>query len=258
MKVICVQPDIVWEDKEANFSKIRSLLQEESIPKDSLIILPEMFSTGFSMNVKEICEDESRPVENFLHEMAIQHNSYVLGGLVTQSSDRLGRNETVVVNSAGNEIARYCKLHPFSYTGENQHYCSGTDIVTFKWLHLTVAPFICYDLRFPEIFRHAVQKGAELFVVIANWPKAREQHWITLLTARAIENQAYVIGVNRCGNDPKLAYSGRSMVIDPHGSILIDGGNLEGAFSIELDPDLVQAWRKEFPVLNDIRMEYRH
>src|SRR5690606_28262256 len=107
-------------------------------------------------------------------------------------------------------------------------------IICFSWQGFTVAPFICYDLRFPEIFRHAVQRGANLIPVIACFPQARELHWMALLRARAIENQLYIAGVNRCGSDPKLAYSGRSMIIDPKGEILADAGNGESVIGAEV------------------------
>jgi omega-amidase len=116
-----------------------------------------------------------------------------------------------------------------------------------------VSPFVCYDLRFPEIFRNAIKKGAQVLTVIANWPEPREAHWLALLKARAIENQAFVIGVNRCGRDPKLAYSGRGQVIDPRGNVLADGGNAEGVFGAELDLASLAAYRKDFPALQDMR-----
>ena len=115
-----------------------------------------------------------------------------------------------------------------------------------------VAPFVCYDLRFPEIFRAAaLRHGASLFVVIALWPVMRQQHWLTLLQARAIENQASVIGVNRVGTDPKFFYSGRSAVVDPHGVIIADAGEREQVLTAALDPEVAASWRRDFPALAD-------
>ena len=115
-----------------------------------------------------------------------------------------------------------------------------------------MAPFVCYDLRFPEIFRSAVRRGAQVFVVIANWSVKREQHWVTLLQARAIENQACVVGVNRCGTDPKYAYSGHSMIIDAHGTVLAEVGNKETIISADIDLAALELWRKDFPALVDM------
>jgi predicted amidohydrolase len=117
---------------------------------------------------------------------------------------------------------------------------------------MKAAPFICYDLRFPEVFRAAARRGAEIFLVIANWPDRREQHWVTLLQARAIENLAYVVGVNRSGRDPEHVYPGRSMIIDPHGKILADAGGGEAVISAEIDPAEVRNWRRDFPALADM------
>lgn len=257
MKSICVQLDIVWENKQANFDRVRALLEEAKVEPGSLIVLPEMFATGFSMDVQNICEDESAETETFLAAVAKQYRSYILGGLVRQAPDGLGRNEAVVFDPSGHEHARYCKLHPFSYAGETNHYASGECLVTFEWHDFTVAPFICYDLRFPEVFRHAAERKADLFTVIACWPQPREVHWVVLLKARAIENQAYVVAVNRCGKDPTLAYSGRSMIVDPRGNVMADAGTSEGTICAELDHQLLENYRSDFPALADIRPEYR-
>ena len=189
MKIIGVQHDIVWENKPANFDKVLSLLGDIEITPGSLIVLPEMFSTGFSMNVEKIRESRSHETETFLCETAKRFASHVLGGLVTQTPDGRGRNEAVVADPSGKAIARYGKLHPFTFAGETKHYEPGDRLVTFPWGEFTVAPLICYDLRFPEVFRHAILRGADLLVVIACWPQSREAHWTTLLSARAIENQ---------------------------------------------------------------------
>ena len=111
---------------------------------------------------------------------------------------------------------------------------------------------ICYDLRFPELFRRVTAKGAELIVVVANWPSVRLDHWLTLLKARAIENLAYVVGVNRCGSDPNHQYPGRSVVIDPWGESVADAGSEEGLIDVTIDHDRLRKWREEFPVLKDL------
>ena len=142
-------------------------------------------------------------------------------------ADGRGRNEAVVFNPEGKLICRYAKIHPFSFGGESKHYAPGTEIVSFQWHDFVAAPFICYDLRFPEVFRIATRRGAHLIAVIANWPAKRVSHWVALLQALAIENQAYVVGVNRVGNDPKLGYPGRSLIVDPQGEIVAEGSDRE-------------------------------
>ena len=253
MKIYCCQLDITWEDKAANHAKALALLETAMPEAGSLVLWPEMFATGFSMNVGGIAEDVERATEMFLAAVAAKYNIYTLGGVVTTGADGRGRNEAVVLDPQGQQIARYCKLYPFSYGGETKHYAPGEAATSFQWQGFTVAPFICYDLRFPEVFRRAVREGAQLYTVIANWPQAREAHWITLLQARAIENQAYVAGINRCGHDPKLAYGGRSLIIDPRGQIIADAGGAETVISAEVDLEALLAYRREFPALEDMR-----
>ena len=180
----------------------------------------------------------------------------ILGGLVTTGTDGLGRNEAVLFGADGKEKERYTKLHPFSFGRETAYYGRGFEITLFDWKGIKVAPFICYDLRFPEVFRRAVRLGAELFCVLANWPQAREDHWKTLLKARAIENQAYVLGVNRCGQDPTTAYSGHSLLFGPSGEALGDGGMAERLIFAEIDLPILQAYRREFPALADRHPDY--
>ena len=256
MKLIGVQLDTVWEDKAATFDHVRRLLEASKPEPGSLVVLPEMFSTGFSMNVAGIQEGSKRAAEQFMESLAREFSTYVLGGVVNLGPDGRGRNQALGYSPQGREIVRYDKMQPFSLGGESKHYTAGDSIERFDWQGMSVAPFVCYDLRFPELFRLAVMKDekgppAQLFAVIANWPYPRESHWTTLLAARAIENQAYVIGVNRCGADPRYTYFGRSMIIDPHGKILVDAENTEKLIVAEVDVADVEGWRRDFPALAD-------
>lgn len=255
-RIICGQMDPLWEDKRANFEKVRALLDASECQAGSMLVLPELFSTGFSMNVAAIQEGKESEVENFLAAIAKEKSLFAIGGVVNQGEEGRGRNEAVVFDPSGQSVARYCKIHPFTFGGESKYYEPGSEIVTFKWGEFIVAPFVCYDLRFPEVFRVAAQKGATLFVVIANWPSRRVNHWITLLQARAVENQAYVVGVNRCGKDPKLDYPGRTLIVDPKGEIIVDAGDAEKFIWVDLDPNAVNSWRAEFPALQDIHSEF--
>jgi len=236
MRVHAVQFDIIWENPPANHVTVRSLTSD--VPAGGLIILPEMFATGFSFDPQRTAGSP-----NFIHALARERQCYVLAGLV--SADGL-RNEAVACDPSGREITRYCKLHPFRPGGEP--YRPGSEPVTFPCGEFTVAPFICYDLRFPEVFRAV---AATLFVVIANWPAQREDHWLTLLKARAIENQAYVVGVNRIGRDPKNEYAGRSQMIGPRGDIIADAGNEARVLTGEIGLEPLLTYRCEFPVLRD-------
>jgi omega-amidase len=256
MRVIACQLDIAWEDAAANHAKVRAMLEQANLRGSELIVLPEMFASGFSMNVPAI-SDTNGNTARFLSELAKRFSVTLIAGIVRTGDSGRGRNEALVIGPNGRELAHYCKLHPFSMGGETTHYEAGASVVTFPLAGFTVAPFVCYDLRFPEIFRSAAHQGASLMAVIANWPSKRVEHWVTLLRARAIENQAYVVGVNRCGADPHDFYSGRSLIIDPHGNVLADAGGHECSIEAEIDSEAVGRWRRDFPALRDSREDFR-
>lgn len=256
MKTYAVQLDIAWERKSPNHQRVRALLEAARPDEGSLVVLPEMFATGFSMNVDAIDDGEKGETRDFLADLAARFRVHLVAGIVTRNPDGSGNNLSLLLDPTGTETARYSKIHPFSMAGEKDHYQAGNSVVVTECCGFKLAPFICYDLRFPEIFRSAAARGANLFTLIANWPVARVDHWITLLRARAIENQAYVVGVNRAGSDPMLVYPGRSLIVDPKGAILADAGDLEHVISAEADPQIVEEYRKSFPILADIRPEY--
>ena len=256
MQVIGCQLDIAWENKTANFAQVRRQVRRVAVERPALIVLPEMFATGFSMDVEKIAEGESGSTGQFLSEIASETGSYIVGGLVGRNARGQGLNQASLVGPKGQEITRYTKLHPFTYGGETRSYVAGTELTIVDVEEFRVAVFICYDLRFPEIFREAVRRGANVFVVIANWPQERDAHWQTLLEARAIENEAYVVGVNRTGSDPRLNYAGRSLIIDPRGQRLADAGNHSGPIAAKLDLPRLLEYRRTFPALDDMRAEF--
>jgi len=239
--VACAQLDVAWEDRPANHAKAAALLDATPPPGGSLLVLPEMFPVGFTMNVNAAAEPDARPTQAVYRQWAAAHDVTVVGGQVTRGQDGRGRNEAVAVGPGGDLLARYVKLHPFSFAGETEHYTAGDQIVTFAWHDWT------------EALRAAVRRGADLFVVIANWPAPRVEHWTTLLRARAIENQAVVVGVNRVGRDPNVTYPGRSMVIGPDGRTIAEAGDDETLLLAEIDHDALQSCRADFPVLRDMR-----
>jgi omega-amidase len=255
MQIVGVQLDIAWEDPPANHAKVEAMLAGANLQPGAMVVLPEMFTTGFTMNLSPVtmCAVES---QEFLCELAKRLQVTILAGLAMPPVYRLGRNRALAFSPEGKIIASYTKLHPFSLGGEHKSFEPGTELVTFPWQGFTVAPFVCYDLRFPEIFRHAARRGANLTLVIANWPIARAEHWLTLLRARAIENQAYVVGVNRVGRDPNTLYGGRSIVVDPMGVVRADAGAEESVLIVDIDLDFVQQTRERLPFLQDLRDDF--
>lgn len=252
MHVFACQFDLAWENKPANFAKVREMLAGHTIPAGSLIALPEMFATGYSMNTARIAEAAQGETFQFLAALAAERRSFVVGGVCTRTGGPKARNEALVIDPTGNEIGRYAKRQPFTLGGEPEHYEAGTQSVVVTCSEFRVAPLICYDLRFPELFRSAVVAGAQVYVVIASWPQSRAAHWTTLLRARAIENQAFVIGVNRSGSDPLLAYRGESLIVDPQGNSLAEAGPGETLLTAALDLKSLENYRRKFPALADM------
>lgn len=257
MQIVAVQSDIVWEDAAANHRRVRGLLESAKPERGAVVVLPEMFASGFSMDVAKTTDAGGKSAA-FVAAMAKELGVYVVAGVVNpHERDRACHcNESVIVGPDGKDVARYQKIHPFTPGGESDHYRAGEMVIVVDISGWKVCPFVCYDLRFPEVFRIGVSKGAELFVVIANWPAARVHHWVTLLQARAIENQAYVVGVNRAGKDPKFEYPGRSLVVDPTGKVVGDAGEREGVIQARLDRELLERTRATLPFLKDMKPRF--
>lgn len=251
IRLYAVQLDIAWEDKAANFAKVTRLLEAAQPRPGSIIVLPEMFATGFSKHLSRTLDSEAGETEAFLRHLAAQHQCCVIGGLVTAGAPGKGRNEALAIAPNGSELARYVKMQPFTGGDEHLVHEPGSRVVTFAWQGFTIAPLVCYDLRFPELAREATSQGADLLIYIASWPIKRVHHWVTLLQARAIENLAWTVGVNRCGMDPDFTYPGRTLVVDPHGIITADAADREGVLEAVLDVGVAAQWRIQFPALKD-------
>ncbi|HMO64132.1 MAG TPA: nitrilase-related carbon-nitrogen hydrolase [Verrucomicrobiota bacterium] len=251
--VVLVQHDLAWETPAANFSRVAALLAAAPPPPGALVVLPEMFATGFTMRAEALAEPEDGPTEAFLASLARRFGVTVLAGRPGRTPAGC-QNLAIALGPGGAVLARYAKLQPFTPGGEAAEYAPGRGPAVFPWAGLTVAPFICYDLRFPEHFREAARRWRpELFVVIASWPAARIAHWDALLAARAIENQAFVVGVNRTGADPQFAYPGHSRVLGPDGRMLAEAGEGEAVVSAALDVAALRGYRQKLPVLDDLR-----
>lgn len=251
MKVHLVQLDSVWENPPANFAAVDRLLAARPPEAGALVVLPEMFATGFSLNKAATGSAQTSEIEEYVRALARRHAVGVLAGVTHPGKEGQVRNEAVVYSPQGEVLARYLKQRPFSGAGEDLAHERGTETVLFSWEGAQIALFVCYDLRFPELFRTATRAGAQVLMVIAAWPVTRIDHWLTLLRARAIENQAWVVGVNRTGNEPKFQYCGRSVIVDPQGLLVADAGEAEGALPFTFDAGAASAWREAFPAVRD-------
>lgn len=252
MKVAAVQHDIAWEDREATLARLVPMLDTAQAAGARLIVLSEMFAVGFSMAAERIAEPPDGPTVTWLCEQAARRDLYVCGSVPTRSTAARPTNQFVLAGPDG-VIVRYDKLHPFSYAGEDEHYAAGDQTVTVELDGVRITPFVCYDLRFANVFWSAAD-ATDLYVVVANWPAARRRHWSALLTARAIENQAYVIGVNRVGlAGDGLEHAGDSCIIDPMGELLATAAGIETVITADVDAEVVATVRKQLPFLPDRR-----
>jgi len=255
MELLGLQTDIIWHDPVANLAAISGMLETARPAPGALVVLPETCASGFSRDVPAATAGATE-MEAGLAGLAKKYGIALMAGLAVQTGGGCGANESVTFGPDGTVLCRYRKLQPFTGGGEEMAYPAGDKVVTFAWGGFTVAPFICYDLRFPEVFRTAVSRGADLIAIMASWPNRRHHHWTTLLKARAIENQAALIGVNRAGSDPEFVYDGGSLILGPQAEVFADAGSTAGFIRAEITPDLVREWRANFPALRDRRSDY--
>ncbi len=252
MKVAGVQHDVVWEDRAATLARLEPQLGAAAGLGARLVVLTEMFPVGFSMEPERMAEPEDGPSTEFLRSLAAALGVWLAGSIPIHPAGGGRPVNRFVLAGPGGELEHYDKLHPFSYSGEHEHYAAGAGRVTFAVEGVRVTPFVCYDLRFADEF-WAEAESTDCYVVVANWPAARRAHWQALLVARAIENQAYVVGVNRVGEGGGLTYAGDSRVVDPLGEVLAAGAGGETILLADVDPAVVAETRKRYPFLADRR-----
>jgi predicted amidohydrolase len=252
LRVALLQMDMAWEDVAENHRRAARLLARAADAGAKLALLPEMFSTGFSMEPERVAEEPGGISERFLVAQARAFGLSILASVPQKDpAAPLPQNVALLALPAGG-VTRYAKIHPFTFGGEDKVYTGGDRIVTVTVDGVRVTPLVCYDLRFPEPFRLAAE-DTDLFALVANWPEARREHWRTLLRARAIENLCYVAGVNRVGDGGKLHYTGDSAVISPWGEVLAEGSAKESVLVCDVEPAAVRDARERFPVLRDRR-----
>lgn len=252
MKAGLIQYDPEWENKSLNMDKLNWLLSH-NYEKQELLVFPEMTLTGFTMNASEYAEDTRGESFNFFSEMAQKYSVHIFAGIIELNENKY-YNSLIQINPEGKLLKTYRKIHPFSYSTEDKHYTKGEETVIAKINEFNAGLSICYDLRFPELYRHYAKKKVDMIIVIANWPDTRIEHWRTLLRARAIENQCYVLGVNRVGDEPRLKYNGYSAIIDPMGVELISVPSEEKIVTAEIFKEKADEVKNSLPFLNDIRL----
>lgn len=253
LTITTIQTKLLWENKAANLQMLEEKI--DSIPeRTELVILPEMFSTGFSMNPEVLAEDMEGTTLAWMKEVSNKNRIALTGSVIISEGEKF-YNRMIWMLPNG-EFGFYDKRHLFAYAQENEHYSSGKKrlIASIKGWKINLQ--VCYDLRFPAWSRQQLSETGEpeydLLIYVANWPAARSHAWKTLLCARAIENQCFVVGVNRVGKDGKdIHYSGDSMVIDPLGEVLYHMSDDEDIFTITLEKEHVNQVRQKYPFWRD-------
>ena len=249
MKVALIQNQIIWEDKIRNIARIEEIISIN--PDMDLYLLPEMSFTGFSMNISKTAETGQETVKR-IRKIAADKNVSIGFGWVRQIESTC-ENVYSIIDNKGILISEYTKIHQFSYSDEDRYFSGGNRNFALTIDGIPFSVFICYDLRFPELFR-IICRDVHAVIIPANWPAKRSEHWKTLLRARAIENQMYIFAVNCVGNMNGSYYSGDSCIINPNGDIIMSMSDQEGVLKYEFIDDVDQ-FRKAFPVLDDIKTE---
>jgi predicted amidohydrolase len=242
LSVTLIQCELAWEQPGDNRKQIGDLITGlDEIP--DLIVLPEMFTTGFSMNALANAEQPGGATEQWLRELALRHDCALTGSIAVQADNGV-YNRMLFATADG--VAHYDKRHLFRMAGEHKRYLAGEQRVIVPWRGWRILLQVCYDLRFPVFSRN--REDYDLALYVANWPAVRREHWRQLLVARAIENLACVVGVNRVGSDARgLDYSGDSLAIAADGTLLKDMTNKNGAARVILSGAALQSYREGFP-----------
>lgn len=255
MKLGCIQLQVAFGDVEKNFFRVEELIREAANKGAEIVILPEMWNTSYALEKLEgLADIDGERTKAFLSQLAKELNIHIVGGSVATKKGDQFYNTMLVYNNEGELVGEYDKAHLFRLMDEHLHLSSGNTQNNFKLGDLGAAGVICYDIRFPEWLRLHALNGAKVLFVSAQWPTARIDHWKTLLQARAIENQCFVVAVNRISRN-KDNFNGQSMVIEPWGEILWTGGEDEELAIVDVDFSKVDEVRTRIPVYDDRRPE---
>ncbi|MEW6653083.1 MAG: carbon-nitrogen family hydrolase [Bacteroidota bacterium] len=251
-KIGLAQIAIEWENLPANIEKINKLVSSLE-EKPDLLIFPELTLTGFTMNSAKFAEEIDGISTQFFMKLAARLKTNIFCGVIERDVKAI-YNSLIHFDENGLLMARYRKIHPFSFAGEDKYYTASNELVVTEINHIKIGLSICYDLRFPELYRLYTKKGVDVLVNIANWPVPRIGHWLALLKARAIENQCFAIGVNRTGTDPKNDYNGYSVIYNPIGEELVSIGSEEKIILQEINLNEVYEIRNSLPFLKDMKL----
>jgi len=252
MQFHALQHDVVPHDYRATRSNIEKLIEKAQPNNGDFLVLQEMTDTGWSMKLDEIA---GLGTVEWACEIAARFGVWIQVGWADFVNGR-GKNCVSICSPNGESIATYTKVFTCNPLNESDYYDCGDELVVVDIGDCTVCPLICYDVRFPELWRPAAISGVDVFTVSSSWPLPRIEHWRSLLIGRALENQAFVVASNRVGKDALATWGGLSIIISPLGEVLVESNNTEEAtISAQIDSQIARKWRKEFPVMEDVQKE---
>jgi predicted amidohydrolase len=254
VRICSAQITGTWGNPAATLEIIRPLVCHAAASGARLICFPEQFATGWDPHSTDHAEEQNGPIVSALQEMAQENRIAILGSFRQKSAGR-PQNTALVIGNTGEILTTYAKIHLFSPGGEDQQFSPGSELGIFRLGQLTCGLAICYDLRFPELFRAHARHGVQALFVPSAWPASRGKHWELFITARACENQMYVTGINTTGTTPVDSYAGDSMTADPNGTIIARAREAEQLLFCDLDPAHVESVRTAFPVAKDCKNE---
>jgi len=258
LKVAILQMDIAIGEPETNFAKLSELLEScvQVESKPDVIVFPEMWNTGYALDrIREIGDRDGERTKAFISAFCRKHGVNIVAGSVAELDGDQVRNTIYAFDREGREAGEYSKIHLFRLMDEEKYLTAGDTLGQLELDGVPAGMMICYDIRFPELSRRLALDGVKVLFVPAEWPHPRLHHWRTLLTARAIENQMYVVACNRVGTSGTTSFFGHSMVIDPWGEILTEGDESEQILTADLDLTVVDKVRATIPVFADRRPE---
>lgn len=256
MKIACVQMDIAFGNPDENFIKVQRYIEEATSNGADTIVLPEMWNTGYALTeLNTLADNDGQKTKELLVNFARSHQVNIVGGSVSTKRNGQFFNTMYVVNREGELVSEYDKAHLFKLMDEHHYMEAGQSANLFTLDGVKCGGVICYDLRFPEWIRKHVLQGAKVMFIPAEWPQKRIDHWQILLQARAIENQCFIVAVNRVGSDPNNEFNGHSMVIAPWGELLVANEEAEGIYYAELNLEEIERVRKTIPIFQDRRPE---
>lgn len=256
LRIVLLQMEIEYGQPKKNYQKIQQTFSAAKLQPNDLVLLPELWDTGYDLTrLPEIADDQGKRARSFFKELARQYQVYISGGSIARQDQEKVFNTSYLIDPKGKLLAKYDKVHLFRLMEEERYLTAGDSLAQAAVEKFTVAPMICYDLRFPEWFRKSASQGTTLFLLSAQWPTPRIEQWLKLIQARAIENQCFVAAVNRCGSDPSNHFGGNSVVVSPSGKVLVLLGEKEEIGYTTIESEEIKQIRGQIPVLEDRRPE---